>query len=51
MFSVGCDPWVEGSIHICVMVVGEHGGDEVGGVVPWDEVQFGIALFLFDQGW
>jgi hypothetical protein len=51
MFGVGCYFRLECSINIVVVVVGEHCCDEIGGVLPWDVVSFGIAWFFLDQGW
>jgi hypothetical protein len=50
MFGVGCYFWLECSINIFVVIVGEHRGDEVGGVFPWDVVPFGISWFFLDEG-
>jgi hypothetical protein len=51
MFGGGCYFGLECSINIFVVIVGEHGGDQIGAVLSWDAMPCGIAWFLLDQGW
>jgi hypothetical protein len=48
MFGVGGNFRLECSIDIFVVIVGEHRGDEVGYVFPWDDVPFWISWFVLD---